>query len=837
MKYYYSFFRDTNTEVDPEGQLYKVVIKTKKGDGMEELLLSGSPFTVNYVASDDIYKPLKCSTATVGILNRELNLDFNPENLTDVEVILYKLKPNEVYNDNLKNASSDEIYFTIEWSGFATPNAYSQGYNSYYDEFQLECQDKLSTIGYLSTDSINSLTNSLTIFTLNQLLSYLGYLLNIDYIYATKNIKTQYGSFFNLAINNREIYLDNGEYRPITDCVDSILKALNLTAIQYGNSVYIINYDAITTEYSTYDYITGSISDTKIYEAEIRNVLNLENLKSSGNGTNTSLLENKTDFYVKINNEENTFVENSLDKAEIVYNNNTTTIGEWSGYINNSTLHPLFQTYNNDSGLEQHEYYQYYTYNKGVNDGVYNNFNYTAIRRLHIPDRVNIYDIYKLNEIRTVLYAYDSLGSRKTYNNGDFKIYSTNSSVVSCNKDVFAAPIEITSVECEDLNPNEIRVRANKNIKKGFMIFHPFIADANVPNPDYTSQFPKASTDYINASSDRNFNAKFECIRLITPRLCMTQREELHLGFDMTFFADYSVLNSANNFNFQPGFYQSVNKVFLAIQFVADNGNTYLLQDGGNYRVLSTPLSSFTGNDLVEATTNFSRGDEFFNKTFKLTDNKKLMWGEENDNYFTIPSILSTSSDPNELISGYFNISIFRTWGVTDQAKTFSTLINNITLTLNKVTSNEDLNVFYKDNNVDKELSYIKPKSSSFISFKDKINEEININTTDYSDVSQLNTLMSTRTGFGEVYHREVDLIYNLATGNICTPMELVINSYKNQYLTPTLVLNTQVHNDSKLNMLSKITYSRFPDKSFIVNSMSIDYGYNSCDVQLIEKK
>ena len=833
MKYYYSFFRDTNTEVDPEGQLYKVVIKTKKGDGVEELLLSGSPFTVNYVSSEDIYKPIKSSTATVGILNKELNLDFNPEYLTDVEVTLYKLKPNEIYNDDLKNETSDESHFTIEWSGFATPNAYSQGYNSLYDEFQLECQDKLSTVSYLSTDGINYLA-TYAIFTLNELLSYVGKLLKVDYIYATKNIKTQYGSFFNLAVNNREIYLDNGEYRPINDCIESILKAFNLTAIQYGNSIYIINYDAISTEYSTYDYITGDTNDSKIYEAEIRNVLNLDNLKSSGNNTNISLLENKTDFYVKVNNEENTFLENTLDKAEIIYNTYDT-IGEWSGYINNSALHPLFQTYNNDETvLELHDDYQYYTYNKGAEENVYNNFNYTAIRRLRIPDSSNIYNLYKLNEIRPVLYAYDSLGNKKFYNNGEFKLYSTNSSVISCNKNIFATTVEITSVECENLNPSEIRVRANKNIKKGFMIYHPFTTDTNVPNPNYPNQFPKASTEYINAANDREFNAKFECIRLISPKMCLTQREELHFGFDMTFFADYSILNSAINFNFQPGFYQSIYKVYLAIQFVS-NGRFYLLQNDGTYRETPSFLTTFTGNDLVEATTNFSRGDNFFNNTFKLTDNKKLKWGEDKHEYFTIPSILSTSKDPNEFVDGYFNISIFRPWGITDQAKTFSTLINNITLTINRKVS-DNYNVFYKETNTDKELSYIKPKVSIF-PLKDNINEEININTTDYSEVSQLNTLMSTRTGFGDTYHREIDLIYNLATGNICTPMELVINAYKNQYLTPTLVLNTQVHNDSNLNMLSKITYSRFPDKNFVVNSMSIDYAYNSCNVQLIEKK
>lgn len=830
MKYYYSFFRDTNTEVDPEGQLYKVVIKTKKGDGVEELLLSGSPFTVKYNASDDIYKPLKSSTATVGILNKELNLNFNPEDFTDVEVTLYKLKPNEAFNEDLKDASSDEIYFTVEWSGFATPNAYSQGYNSFYDEFQLECQDKLSTIGYISTDIINSTSSlSVSIFTLNQVLSYLGDYLKIDYIYATKNIKTQYGSFFNLAFSTRIIYLDNGEYRPVIDCIESVLKGLNLTAIQYGNSIYIINYDAISTEYSTYDYIKGNIWDLKIYEADIRTVLNLEKLKSSGNGTNISLLENKTNFYIKVKNDDNTFVDNSLTLPEVVYNDNYNPIGEWRGYINNSTLHPLFQTYNNDEGLNQTDYFQYHTYNKGGNEETLKNFNYTAIRKLHVSNDISD---YKLNEIRPVLFAYDSLGNKRTtYNNGDFKLYSTDTSVVSCNKDVFATPVEITSIESENLEENEVRVNANKSIKKGFMIYHPFITDSNVPNPDYTNQFPKASTEYINAYNDRDFTAKFECLRLITPRMCIKQNEELHLSFDMTFFADYSVLNHANAFNFQPGFYQSINKVFLAVQFISNK--KYLLQDGGGYREIPDVLYTFTGNDLVEATTNYSRGDEFFNKTFKLTDNRKLKWTEEDPYYFTIPSILSSSTDKNEFIDGYFNISIFRLWGVTDQAKTFSTLINNITLTLNKTTNRTEFKLFQKEDNDDKEISYIKPITL----IKDDIKEDININTTDYSDVSQVNTLMTTRTGFGDTFNREVDLIYNLATGNICTPMELVINSYKNQYLTPTLVLNTQVHNDSKLNMLSKITYSRFPDKSFIVNSISVDYAYNSCDVQLIEKK
>ena len=139
MKYYYGFFRDTNSNNDPEGQLFKVVIKTKKGDGEGELLLSGSPFTVDYEQSD-IYKPYKCSTATIGLLNKDYNKDFICESIKDNEVYLYRLKEGESFNEELKLEASDDQYFTLEWFGYTTPNAYSQGYTSYLDESQLEPQ-------------------------------------------------------------------------------------------------------------------------------------------------------------------------------------------------------------------------------------------------------------------------------------------------------------------------------------------------------------------------------------------------------------------------------------------------------------------------------------------------------------------------------------------------------------------------------------------------------------------------------------------------------------------------------------------------------------------------
>lgn len=832
MKYYYSFFRDTNTEVDPEGQLYKVVIKTVKGEGMEELLLSGSPFTVNYDAGDDLYKPIKGSTATVGILNKDLDLNLNPEDIQDVEVNLLKLNPNEKYSDDLKNRASDTKYFTTEWSGYATPNAYSQGYNSYYDEFQLECQDKLSIIKYISTEMIyTQIPNSLSILTFNTLLHYLIDFLRLDRIYASSNIKTQYGTFFNLAVSNRLIFLDNGEFRPIIDCIESVLKALNLTAIQHGNSIYIINYDAISTEYSTYNYIKNMLIDINIYEAEVRNVLDLKELKSSGNGTNISIEENKTDFYVNVNNEENTFIIEDLKNNETLSTRED--VKSWRGILDTfiPTSGGNMWTYNThtNEGLPTPKdvFTRFFSYFTRSGESKPRDFVYTIIEKLKLKAEK------QLNEIKVNLFAYNQQGVKINSYDGDFKLVSELDSEVSTNKNIFAAPIIYASeaLKSNTLSTLSINQLVSKTKKYGFMIYHPYIDGNN--NPIYNYDGITASQSYINSYKNKDFVAKFECMRLITPRLVLKSDEALRFSYNVEFFADYCKIHPDSGIYFYPDEAQQINKLHLAIQFVDDNGSVFLYKGLGNgYSLKPNILTSFTGNDLMEVSISRTVGEDFFNTTYSIMDDNSF----SDDKYLTIESPTSSVGDPNYYKTGYFVISIFRPFGCTSQAKTFSTLISDIKLSLisNKQGELYTLNDEYtSDNSSNKEVSY--NKKGSF--YKDDIKEEINISTTDYSDCTQLNTLLTTRDGFLNTYDREVDLIYNLATGNICTPMELVINAYKNQYLTPTLVLNTQVHNDSKLNMLSKITYGRFPDKSFIVNSMSIDYAYNSCDVQLIEKK
>ena len=134
--YYWGFFRNIDTSNDDNGQLYKVVIITNWQNNEvsvgNELLLTDSPFTVEYSTDDDIFKPYKCSTATIGILQRDINYSFNSATNNNVLVKLLKYN-NDGTQEDLSLMASDNIHFTVEWIGFATPNAYSQSYESYYD--------------------------------------------------------------------------------------------------------------------------------------------------------------------------------------------------------------------------------------------------------------------------------------------------------------------------------------------------------------------------------------------------------------------------------------------------------------------------------------------------------------------------------------------------------------------------------------------------------------------------------------------------------------------------------------------------------------------------------
>ena len=312
-KYYYGFFRSTDTSKDPNGQLYKVVIITDFRNvdpynikDTHELTLSGQPFIVEYASDEEnIYKPYKCSTATVSFYQEKFNYDFQTSAGTDIFVQLLKKKDD--FNGNIESINTDKIGWDVEWCGFVTPNAYSQSYELQEDLFQLECQDGLSVLQYYKYERIGT---GLVSF-LDIILKYTLFLRCYKKIYISDSVYvplTQQKNIMSvLNISERNFFDEDGEADDVLDILENIFLYSSLTCVPFGDALYILNYDAIRTDYNSFtSYVWTSSKDTTAFICEKRDDIKIENFAEgsiklkhtktiykddfASNGTNLSLI-------------------------------------------------------------------------------------------------------------------------------------------------------------------------------------------------------------------------------------------------------------------------------------------------------------------------------------------------------------------------------------------------------------------------------------------------------------------------------------------------------------------------------------------------------------------
>ena len=354
-KYYYGFFRSTDTSKDPNGQLYKVVIITDFANldinninDKQELTLSGQPFVVEYANDEEnIYKPYKCSTATVSFYQRKFNLDFQTSSGNSIFVQLLKLK--DGYNGEIESIVSNG--FTVEWCGFATPNTYSQSYELEEDLFQLECQDGLSVLQYYKYER----TGAGIVSFLDIILKWAKFLRCYKTIYITDAVYVPLVQQRNIieAVNIKEqnFFDEDGEADDMLSILENMFRYLSLTCVPFQDKLYILNYDAIRNGYYAYDVWRWSDETyTFIYQdGEFKNEKEKVELKDertiykedfASNGTTLSMvgtynnLKIKCDIYplgdsiVDINDKNNTI------RSKIYQVNSKTHAAEYPGTIN-----------------------------------------------------------------------------------------------------------------------------------------------------------------------------------------------------------------------------------------------------------------------------------------------------------------------------------------------------------------------------------------------------------------------------------------------------------------------------------------------------------------------
>lgn len=374
---YTGYFRNNDTSIDPQGQLYKVYIATDyqelgenqyntvKGSrgGYEilyqvpsdgtELVMGDVPFKVTYDGdSKNIYKPYKCSTATAKFMLPNFIRDFTLVKRNDILVKLLKLKPNVTrYDDHYEKSDGTTLYKTpkygyihdlwcligesynfqendfaydVEWFGYATPNTYSQKYVRVSDEYELQAQDALSTLKYFDYDVENKVVRSFLSF-LNVCLSNIGK--PYKNVYSSDGMQVTNVAGKNpievLFANDNNYFDEDGEKTNCLEVLESIMQFMGCTMLQFKDNLYLVNYDALGKEMFTFDTFpkVGSPFESYVNSGRKYVIGEVFDLYNNGNGgyiagSETSLSMSNTYKQLKVKTNEYEYDDITVDCDE-----------------------------------------------------------------------------------------------------------------------------------------------------------------------------------------------------------------------------------------------------------------------------------------------------------------------------------------------------------------------------------------------------------------------------------------------------------------------------------------------------------------------------------------
>lgn len=339
--YKYGFFRDINDT------LYKVVIITdyqeyKVGQGQEEITLLANPIEIEYEGADDVFAPYRCSTMTVRFLQERFDESLNNSLGNNVFVTLQKEEGGK--------------YKTI-WQGFATPQAYNQKYiNVVGDEFELECQDALSTLKYCYFEK-QATKNHLTIKDYIQLA-----FLQLNGLFKRCIYPTTPNNILEMCIPQENWLNEDNEPMSWLDILSEICKYLGFTLTTEGEDVLLL--DPHCDEYFAFSLESGEIQPITFIREEI--TLNKEDVSS--NDCNISLLPsyNKVSLTAK-----HYPVEKKIQKYEDME------LEHCSGYGERGQYGPSMICDSNGADSEHVQYFQVYNQQIGAFNVFmrYNHFN------------------------------------------------------------------------------------------------------------------------------------------------------------------------------------------------------------------------------------------------------------------------------------------------------------------------------------------------------------------------------------------------------------------------------------------------------------------------------
>ena len=429
-----------------DGESFVVEILEDGGSGSSVELTGGiPPFTVEINDDNFLYAPSRLSGATLKLVGSDYL-----QRLFSTEYQKFKV--------NLKKNN------TIVWTGFITPEVYSQDYSNSIFELEIECVSALSTLEYIDFDT------DLKSISLLQILLQCIERSKGDYSHAY--IPSSYG------IDLDEIYVLKSNFfdeddKPYTlkDCLEMACTFLNWTVTEYNGSVYFIDIDYISKGGTSYiDILNNNSSST------ISSSISLQNLQSMGASNTLSILGGYNKAVV-------------IDSDYEADGDKLYPEQEWlsAGQISSTAINVNGTTYQKYYGFDSTDFiFYHYTYSNGVwistsstdidvagsfpvkttsysTDDIPNSLSYTNEIEIHQTDDwdgtlTNESDAVKFlfydNTLRKVLEISEAFGENAIIVDKDYK-FAINFQIARCTvADRLVYPVENFSSEEESLTLN-----------------------------------------------------------------------------------------------------------------------------------------------------------------------------------------------------------------------------------------------------------------------------------------------------------------------------------------------------------------------------------------------
>lgn len=227
---------------DIAGKDYKVELYHDSSCAWKNITLLETPVVIEWENSEDtLYKPVKMSGATIGVLTN---------GVSDYLFDLYSTNPKDC-SVQISDASDN-----IVWTGWITPSLYSQGYESSSEELNIDCIDGLSTLKYYKYESIDQDR------TVHSLLDIILHCLRqcecYKNLYFEKSVFLDQSDTSNilrkLHVHEAVFFDDEDKYdsdgnritdddKDYSEVLEIIMTYMGMTMVAEGDSVYILDYD------------------------------------------------------------------------------------------------------------------------------------------------------------------------------------------------------------------------------------------------------------------------------------------------------------------------------------------------------------------------------------------------------------------------------------------------------------------------------------------------------------------------------------------------------------------------------------------------------------------